>query len=112
MTNITIGQIVKFLGGLTALIASIEFILFRLKKLFKKALNNELEPIKKEIQNNELQGCKNYLVVAIEKAKKEKYMSDAEKERFCEVYDIYVNKYKQNSYIHNEVENLKEKNIL
>ena len=112
MENITIGQIGGFLTFIVALIGSVEFLYYRIRKWFKMALNTELEPIKKDIQNNELQSCKNYLVVAIEKAKKEKYMSEAEKTRFYEVYDIYVNKYKQNSYIHNEVEDLKKQDIL
>lgn len=112
MENITIGQIGGFLTFIVALIGSVEFLYYRIKKWFKTALNEELEPIKKNIQSAELQSCKNYLVVAIEKAKKEKYMSDAEKKRFYEVYDTYVNKYHQNSYIHNEVEDLKKQDIL
>ena len=112
MENITIGQIGAFLTFVAALIGSVEFLYFRIKKWFKGALSAELEPIKQEVRSNELQGCKNYLVVAIEKAKKEKYMSEAERKRFCEVYDIYVNKYHMNSYIHNEVEDLKKENIL
>lgn len=112
MENITIGQIGGLLAFIATLIGSVEFLYYRIRKWFKSALNEELEPIKNDIQNNELQSCKNYLVVAIEKAKKEKYMSEAEKKRFYEVYDIYVNKYHKNSYIHNEVEDLKKENIL
>lgn len=112
MENITIGQIGGFLVFIVSLIGSVEFLYYRIKKWFTEALNTELEPIKDDIRSTELQGCKNYLVVAIEKAKKEKYMSEAEKTRFYEVYDIYVNKYHQNSYIHNEVEDLKKQDIL
>lgn len=119
MANITIGQISAFFVFLATLIGSVEYLYHRLKKLFKKALNSELEPIKEEIQkvktenqNNELQMCMNYLVIAIEKAKKDKYMSDAEKQRFYELLDIYTNKFHKNSYIHNEVLDLEKENIL
>ncbi len=112
MENITLGQIGGFLAFIVTLIGSAEFLYYRIKKWFTGALNDELKPIKDDIRSTELQGCKNYLVVAIEKAKKEKYMSEAEKTRFYEVYDTYVNKYKQNSYIHNEVEDLKKQDIL
>lgn len=108
MENITLGQISVFLAFIVGLISSLEFILARLKKWFKTAL----EPIKKEINNTELNSCMNYLVIAIEKAKKDKFMSDAEKRRFYEVLDIYANKYHKNSYIHKEVEDLEHLGIL
>ena len=119
MENITLGEISVFLAFIVALIGSLEFILSRLKKWFKMALNKEIEPIKEQIDNlkkenqgNELNNCTNYLVIAIEKAKNHGIMSDTEKKRFYEVLDIYVNKYKKNSYIHSEVEELKKKGIL
>lgn len=119
MENITIGQIGAILTFIVAIIGSIEFILIRLKKWFKGALNSELEPIieqlnnlKKENQGNELNNCTNYLVIAIEKAKNHGIMSDTEKKRFYEVLDIYVNKYHKNSYIHSEVEELKKQGII
>lgn len=112
MENITLGQIAIFLAFIVGLIGSLEFILARLKKWFKTALNSEIEPIKKEINNTELNSCMNYLVIAIEKAKKDKFMSDAEKRRFYEVLDIYANKYHKNSYIHKEVEDLEHLGII
>ena len=119
MGNITIGEIGSFLGVIAAFVGSVEFILIRLKKWFKTALNSEIEPVREEVakvreenQNNELQSCMNYLVIAIEKAKKDKFMSNAEKRRFYEVLDIYVNKYHKNSYIHKEVEDLEKLGIL
>jgi len=108
MENITLGQIGVFLAFIVGLISSLEFILARLKKWFRTAL----EPIKQEINNTELNSCMNYLVIAIEKAKKDKFMSDAEKRRFYEVLDIYANKYHKNSYIHKEVEDLEHLGIL
>lgn len=108
MENITLGQIGVFLAFIVGLISSLEFILARLKKWFRTAL----EPIKNEINNTELNSCMNYLVIAIEKAKKDKFMSDAEKRRFYEVLDIYANKYHKNSYIHKEVEDLEHLGIL
>lgn len=119
MENITIGQISVFLAFIVGLIGSLEFILTRLKKWFKGALNSELKSIKEQIadlknenQGNELNNCINYLVIAIEKAKNHGKMSDTEKKRFYEVLDIYVNKYHKNSYIHSEVEELKKHGII
>ena len=112
MENITIGQIAIFLAFIVGLIGSLEFILIRLKRWFKSALNVEMKPIKEEIANTELNSCMNYLVFAIEKAKKDNCMSEAEKRRFYEVLDVYENKYHKNSYIHNEVENLIKSGII
>lgn len=119
MQSITIDDISKLLGFIVAFIGGVEYLYHRIKMLLKKALNDEFEPIKKEIkevreenQNNELQMCMNYLIIAIEKAKKDKHMSDAEKQRFYEVLDVYTNKYHKNSYIHNEVVDLEKSNIL
>ena len=119
MESITIEDISKIIGLLVAFIGGVEYLYHRIKMLLKNALNNEFEPIKNEIkelkkenQNNELQMCMNYLVIAIEKAKKDNYMSDSEKQRFYEVLDIYTNKYHRNSYIHSEVVDLEKSNIL
>ncbi len=119
METITIGDISKIIAFLVAFIGGVEYLYHRIKMLLKKALNDEFEPIRNEIkevreenQNNELQMCMNYLVIAIEKAKRDKYMSDAEKKRFYEVLDVYTNKFHKNSYIHNEVIDLEKSNIL
>ena len=58
MENITIGQIGGFLAFIVALIGSVEFLYYRIRKWFKTALNEELGPIKKDIQSTELQSCK------------------------------------------------------
>lgn len=119
MENITLGDISQIIGFLVALIGGVEYLYHRIKKLLKKALSDELEPIKNEIkdvkkenQNNELQMCMNYLIVAIEKAKRDKQMSNTEKQRFYEVLDVYEKKYHKNSYIHSEVLDLEKANIL
>lgn len=119
MGSITLDDISKAITFLVAFIGGVEYLYHRIKTTLKKALNDEFEPIEKEIlevkkenQNNELQMCMNYLVIAIEKAKKDKYMSDVEKQRFYEVLDVYTNKYHKNSYIHNEVLDLEKTNIL
>lgn len=119
MEALTIGDISKIIGFLVALIGGVEYLYRRIKNLLKKALNDQFEPIRNEIkevreanENNELQMCMNYLVIAIEKAKRDKHMSDAEKKRFYEVLDVYTNKFHKNSYIHNEVIDLEKQNIL
>lgn len=119
METVTIGDISLIIGFLVALIGGVEYLYRRIKNLLKKALNDEFEPIRNEIKevreenlNNELQMCMNYLVIAIEKAKKDKYMSDAERQRFYEVLDVYTNKFHKNSYIHNEVIDLEKENII
>lgn len=119
METVTIGDISLIIGFLVALIGGVEYLYQRIKTLLKKALNDEFEPIRNEIKevreenlNNELQMCMNYLVTAIEKAKKDKYMSDAERQRFYEVLDVYTNKFHKNSYIHNEVMDLEKENII
>ena len=119
MESITLGEISAFFGFLAGLIGTMEYLHLRLKKWLKQALNDEFKGIKKDLtelkeenQHNGLQGCMNYLVLIIEKAKKEGTLSDTEKKRLYEVLDLYTNKYHKNSYIHNEVKELEEKNII
>ena len=46
MENITIGQVATILAFLTALIGSIEYLCVRIKKWLKRALKDEIEPLK------------------------------------------------------------------
>ena len=119
MESITIDDISKIIAFLVAFISGVEYLCHRIKSLLKRALNDEIKPIKNEIEelkkeneNNELQICMNYLVIAIEKAKNHQHMSETEKQRFYEVLDTYTNRFHKNSYIHNEVVELEKAGIL
>lgn len=78
-----------------------------IKKDIKQIQNN----IKEEINQLQLDNCKNYLVQAIAKVESGQDLSPVEKERYFENYDTYV-KLGGNSYIHSETERLKERGRL
>lgn len=80
--------------------------------LLKSTLESEIEKVKKDTNNVELQNCMNFLVDTIATAKKDKYLDESVKRRFHENLDIYTNKYHKNSYIHEEVEKLMKEGIL
>ena len=65
------------------------------------------DDLKEEINQLQLDNCKNYLVQAIAKVESGQDLSPVEKERYFENYDTYV-KLGGNSYIHSETERLKE----
>lgn len=87
---------------------NIELKLDNLKKQFEE----QIQEIKKDTRNVELQNCINFLVDTIATAKKDGYLDESVKIRFHENFDVYTNKYHKNSYIHEEVEKLVKEGVL
>lgn len=106
MENITLGEIAKALAFIVALIGSIAY----LKKTLISALNKLLEPIKKEIKENNLSNTKTNLINFMELANK-KTISAEQKIRSYELYDYYC-QHGGNSYVHDMWEKLKKEGKL
>lgn len=107
MENITISEIGGFLALVVGIIGSIEFLITRLKNIFKK----ELIPINNRLDNIELSTDKNFLVRFLSDIEQGNPIDDVEKERFYETYE----RYKQlggNSYISHKVEKLEKEGKL
>lgn len=106
MENITLGEIAKALAFIVALIGSIAY----LKKTLVSALNKLLEPIKKEIKENNLSNTKTNLINFMELADK-KTISSEQKLISYELYDDYC-RHGGNSYVHDKWEKLKKEGKL
>lgn len=106
MENITLGEIAKALAFIVALIGSITY----LKKTLVSALNKLLEPIKKEIKENNLSNTKTNLINFMELADK-KTISSEQKLISYELYDDYC-RHGGNSYVHDKWEKLKKEGKL
>lgn len=106
MENITLGEIAKALAFIVALIGSIAY----LKKTLISALNKLLEPIKKEIKENNLSNTKTNLINFMELADK-KTISSEQKLISYELYDDYC-RHGGNSYVHDKWEKLKKEGKL
>lgn len=107
MQNLTIGEISSYLALIVGIVSSIEFLINRLKKVFKK----ELEPINNRLDDIELSTDKNFLVRFLSDIEQNNIVDDVEKERFYETYQ----RYKQlggNSYISHKVEKLEKEGKL
>ena len=59
MENITIGQIGTTIAFLVALIGGIEFLALRMRKYIKRTMQDEIDPLKKELRQNSLNTMKN-----------------------------------------------------
>lgn len=106
MENVTLGEIAKALAFIVALIGSIAY----LKKTLISALNKLLEPIKKEIKENNLSNTKTNLINFMELADK-KTISSEQKLISYELYDDYC-RHGGNSYVHDKWEKLKKEGKL
>ena len=111
--QITLGQIAAALAFIAALIASCgtiyHFLNKAIKKLFKeqlKGINDEIGELKKNVDRNNLESCKNYLVYFISDVERGEKVDDIQLERFYEEYETYK-KAGGNSYIKHKVEKLK-----
>lgn len=107
MENITIGQVATILAFLVALIGSIEYLCVRIKKWLKRALKDEIEPLKSRINDLELTSDKNFLVRFLSDVEQESAIDEIEWERFYETYERYHD-LGGNSYIDHKVEKLKK----
>lgn len=59
MENLTLGQVGGALAYIVAFIGAIEFLAFRMRVFIKKAIKEETDPIKKDLNINTLNTLKN-----------------------------------------------------
>ena len=59
MENITLGQVSTLIAFLVALIGGIEFLAMRMRKYIKSTMQDEIDPLKKELRQNSLNTMKN-----------------------------------------------------
>lgn len=117
MENITLGQIAVAIGFITALVGGVKYVLNDIGKIVEKALkptNDRITQMEKnlseKIEEVDMNACKNFLVAQIDMMQKGEIDAIA-KERFFEQYEHYI-KLGGNSYIKNEVDNLKKQGRL
>lgn len=111
MESITLGQIAIAITFLVGLIGGIEYLKSHVEEWFTKPLKRELEPIKKRIEDVDMNACKNFLVRTLKDMERGVDLSEVELERFYEQY----NHYEQcggNSYIKTKVKQLEEAGVI
>lgn len=117
MENITLGEIAKTLAFIVGIIGSIMYLKKGTIKGLSKVINEELNPIKKEIKEikeettkNNLSSIKTDLINLMELADRQ-IISIEQKMRAYELYDYY-GKHGGNSYVHDKWEKLKKEGKL
>lgn len=115
MENLTLGEIAKTLAFVVGFIGSIKYLKNGTIKGLSKTINQELTPIKieiellkKESQMNYLESIKTDLINLMELAERG-IISVEQKMRMYELYDYY-SKHGGNSYVHDKWEKLKKMN--
>lgn len=122
MENVTVGQIAVVIAFIAALITGGVKIKDAVKKWLEnllkekfdaasketKLLSSKIDQIEKRLDDVDLENCKNYLVTFLSEVKRGEIKDEIEKQRFWEEYEHYINK-GGNSYIHRDVEELKQK---
>lgn len=78
----------------------------------KDNINEKLNEIQDSINQVDVTNIKNFLVKCLDEVEAGEILGKTTEERFWEAYDLYSNKYKQNSYIHKRVQILKDDNKL
>ena len=113
MENITLGEIAKTLAFIAGIIGSIMYLKKGTIKGLSKVINEELNPIKKEIKEikeettkNNLSSIKTDLINLMELADRQ-IISIEQKMRAYELYDYY-SQHGGNSYVHDKWERLKK----
>lgn len=99
MENITLGDIGEYLAFIVAFFSGIGYLSKTLKKSFKTALNEEIEPIKKTVTENRLDNLKNFIVLVFDDLENGVEVGETTKERLYDALDSYE-KNGGNSYIH------------
>ena len=59
MENITLGDLSKLLLFAVSFIGAIEFLALRMRKYIKRTMQDEIDPLKKELRQNSLNTMKN-----------------------------------------------------
>lgn len=91
--------IIATIGSLAVIIPPIVTIIANKQNVKKKDLDEKIDKV-------QLDNCKNFLVQEISAAER-RQLTQAEKERYYEIYDLYID-LGGNSYIHSETERLKK----
>lgn len=118
LETITLGDIGVMVAFLVALISGVGFLIGRFKKWISDSMSDEFGSVKKEladikenIENVDMEHCKNFLVSFLSDVKQGKALGEIEKERFWEQYAHYT-KTGHNGYIKSEVESLRAKGLI
>lgn len=101
MENITIGQVVTFIIGLSAFIGALTGICTFVGKIYEKQVKKIVGPINNSLIEIDLSQCKNFLVRFLADIEQGNKIDEVEKERAYEVYEHYT-KIGGNSYIHSK----------
>ena len=101
MENITIGQVVTFIIGLSTFIGALTAIFTFVGKIYEKQVKIIVVPINKSLIEIDLSQCKNFLVRFLADVEQGNKIDEVEKERAYEVYEHYT-KIGGNSYIHSK----------
>ena len=114
MDGITIGQVAVAITFLVGIISGVTVLLTQIKKGVRKAMEEPIDEIKKEIQSLDkslkevdMESCKNFLVSFLAEVEKGEHIDEIEMERFFEQYSHYT-KNGGNSYIKRKVEKLQD----
>ena len=111
MENITLGQISAAVLFLTALIGGVILLTKWIRGVIVKVMQDELAPLKTQVQAVDLENCKNYLVMYLASVDRGEKKDPIEEERFYEELEHYY-KIGGNSYIKTKVEQLHTTNKL
>ena len=106
MEEITLGQISAAVLFLVALGGGVVVLVKWIRGVIVKVMQEELEPMKKQLMAVDLENCKNYLVMYLASVDRGEKKDPIEEERFYEEFEHYC-KIGGNSYIKTKVEQLK-----
>ncbi len=110
--NLTLLDITLIIGFIIGLIEGIKKLKSMIKDFFKELLDDQFETINKKLKVMDTQTCKNFLVRYLADIERGEHIYDAERQRFWEEYDHYVDDLKENSYIKEWVSRLKDEGKL
>lgn len=125
METWTLGQMAGSLALLVAIIAGVQSLKKNIKTWLEEALKTRFDAIDKQnekillkidnvdkkVDKVDTENCKNYLVTFLAEVRRGEVKDSIEFQRFWEEYDHYVSK-GGNSYIREDVEDLKTKGLL
>jgi hypothetical protein len=111
LKDITLGEIAVGLAFIVALIASVKSLRKDIKTWIKEVMKEEIAPLKKSVEETDLENCKNYLVTFLSELERGEPKDEIEYQRFWEQYERYTKK-GGNTYVMHRVEMLKSINKL
>ena len=118
LDNISISDVYSLVTVLVGLIGGIGFLYKKLKKwltvLFEKQMQEikaEIKGLSDEIKKSDMENCKNFLIQCMANIDRGHLLTEAEKQRFYEEYQHYIDR-GGNTYIQREVELLQKEGKL